>query len=186
MMGDLDYGMINRSALASHSYLPSLHQQHLTHPHPYQSPYRKLSYYFPGSFAQHNSLAAPPQLINPLERQHYYDHYDAHPHHHHPGLLQTTSIERRKIFEGTIGYQIAGLPAELGRLHTPSGSPQPRSYPSSKSKFVHKLVGMGELFKEAKQLNKRAKKTNQVQASAPVPMTTPEWREEASAVMSGQ
>jgi len=72
-MGDLDYGMINRSALASHSYLPSLHQQHLTHLHPYQSPYRKLSYYFPGSFAQHNSLAAPPQLINPLERQHYYD-----------------------------------------------------------------------------------------------------------------
>ena len=42
-------------------------------------------------------------------------------------LLQTTSIERRKIFEGRIGYQIPDLPIELGILPTPHASPEKSS-----------------------------------------------------------
>ena len=74
-------------------------------------------------------------------------------------LLQTTSIERRKIFEGTIGYQIPDLPSELGILPTPNASPAKASQPSSNARFVHKIVGMGELFKEAKHKRKAKQAT---------------------------
>lgn len=43
------------------------------------------------------------------------------------------------------------LPAELGILHTPNCSPYRNSQPSSNSKFTRNIVGMGELFKDAKQ-----------------------------------